>query len=322
MSLNKIPNFFIVGAPKSGTTALNHYLSAHPEIFVARKEMHHFGADLGFGSQFYRRDREAYLAEFDAWGGQACGGEASVWYLFSQQAAAEIKAFNPQAKIIIMLREPTTMIYSMYHQFCCDGNEHLPTFAEALMAEADRRAGRRIARQTYFSQGLRYRAIARFSEQVARYFEIFGREQVQVIIYDDFAADTAGTYRKTLEFLGLSASDIAMRFEEVNGSQTVRISALRSFLQDPLIRGTAIASRSWLPPAVFALLQKAGMKLCRLNARKQKYPPMAPGLQLSLQREFAPEVERLSALLDRDLTHWSRPKRSVSKPEKPECVMA
>ena len=85
------PDFFIVGAPKCGTTALNDYLAMHPDIYMARKEMHHFGADLRFGNQFYRRNKDAYLAEFDTWNGQSLVGEASVWYLFSQTAAEEIK---------------------------------------------------------------------------------------------------------------------------------------------------------------------------------------------------------------------------------------
>lgn len=312
---HKVPDFFIVGAPKCGTTALDYYLWSHPDIFVAKKEMHFFGADLRFGPQFYRRDRDAYLAEFDAWDGQARVGENSVWYLFSQQAAGEIKAFNPQARIIIMLREPAVMLYSLYNQFRSDGNEHLPTFAEALMAESDRRAGRRISRQTYFPQGLVYRATARFAEQVQRYFEAFGRERVHVIIYDDFAADTAGAYRKTLDFLGVSSGHADMNFGVVNGSQTVRSPTLRAFLQDPLIRGTAIALRSWLPPAVFTMIQKTGMQLCILNSRQQKYPPIAPDLLLSLKREFAPEVERLSTLLGRDLTHWSKPEQPAFQVE-------
>lgn len=293
---------------------MDHYLSLHPDVFLAKKELHFFGTDLHFGRQFYRRDRDAYLTEFDAWAGQACVGESSVWYLFSQLAAAEIKAFNPQARIIIMLRDPAAMLYSMYHTFCCDGNEQLPTFEQALLAEDDRHAGRRISRQAYFPQGLVYRSIARYTEQVQRYFEVFGRERVHVIIYDEFAADTAQAYRETLNFLGVSSHPAnGMGFGTINESQTARFPALRALLQDPLIRGTAIAWRTRLPPAIFAVIQKAGLQLSKLNSRAQKYPPIAPELQGSLQREFAPEVERLSALLGRDLTHWNKPEPAAGR---------
>jgi hypothetical protein len=314
-SHNKSPDFFIVGGPKCGTTALNQYLASHKDIFIAKKEMNFFGSDLRFGPQFYRRDRKAYLAEFEGSVEQTCVGETSVWYLYSQQAAAEIKAFNPEARIIVMLREPAAMLYSLYHQFRCDGNEHLGTFEDALAAEDDRRAGRRIARQSYFRQGLVYRSITRYTEQVKRYFDTFGRERVRVIIYDDFAADTPGVYHKTLEFLGACPSGIdpKIEFGVVNGNQTVKSSVLRTILQDPMVRGTAISLRSRLPKPIFALVQKAGLKLCSLNVRPEKRMEFSTELQHSLQREFAPEVERLSDLLGRDLTHWSNPNRPVAR---------
>lgn len=107
------PDVFIVGAPKCGTSAMHQYLAAHPDIYMAKKEMHTFGGDLRFGPQFYRRNLHEYLAEFAARQGQRRAGEASVWYLFSTQAAAEIHAFNPEARIIIMLREPAEMLHSL-----------------------------------------------------------------------------------------------------------------------------------------------------------------------------------------------------------------
>ena len=91
--------------------------------------------------------------------------------------------------------------------FFFDGNEPLPTFEQALAAETDRSGGRRLCRQTYFAQGLAYRRVVRYTEQVRRYFEVFGRERVHVIIYDDFAADVSAAYRQTLDFLGLECKD-------------------------------------------------------------------------------------------------------------------
>ena len=305
LSSEKRPDFFIVGAPKCGTTALAAYLAAHPDIYMAQKEMHFFGADLHFGPQFFRRDCDAYRAEFAQWNGQTRTGEASVWYLFSKQAAAEIKAYSPDARIVILLREPVSMLYSLYHQFLYDGNEHLPSFEEALAAENDRGMGQRITRETYFVQGLAYRAVVRFTEQVQRYFDLFGRERVHVIIYDDLAADTIGTYRATLSFLGVSNS-VDIPIGPINTNMSVKSPFLRVILNDPLVRGTAIALRSWLPKPFFSLVQNVGISISELNKRPAQRHPMDHGLKLTLQREFAPEVERLSALLNRDLTHWSK----------------
>lgn len=302
--IKKHPDFFIIGAPKCGTTALTEYLSYHPDIFMARKEMHHFGRDLHFGGQIYRRNRRDYLQEFAAWQGQSRAGEASVWYLFSGQAAEEIKTFNPRARIIIMLREPTEMLYSLYHQFRLDGNEHLPTFAAALAAEDDRLAGRQIMRSTYFRQGLIYHAVAAYTEQVKRYIKLFGRKQVHVVLYDDFAADTAGVYREVLEFLGVDVNRPPDAFPVINGSQEVKSSWLRSVMSDPLVRGSAIKTKNWVPAPVFKSLQAIESRLMQINIRQVKRPKLDPELRRQLMRDFTPEIIQFGKLIGRDLANW------------------
>jgi hypothetical protein len=303
----KKPDFFIVGAPRCGTTAMFQYLSTHPEIYMPdRKEMHVFGSDLRFGPQFYRRTIDAYLAEFATRNGERRAGEASVWYLFSKRAAAEIKAFNPEASIVIMLREPTEMLHSMYHMFRYDKNEHLPTFEKALAAESARRAGGLTTRQTYFARGLIYREIVRYAEQVDRYFNTFGRDRVHVIIYDDLAADTASTYRETLKFLAVNPPRREANFEVVNPNPAVKSPAMHGLVNDGLVRMASLAIRPLLPRRLFVALRSFREKLMRSNLRFEKRPPFSPELRASLKHEFAPEVERLSELLGRDLTHWSQ----------------
>jgi len=299
------PNFFIIGAPKCGTTAMAHYLSGHPEVFMARKEMHGFGADLRFGARFYRRDPEDYLSEFNGWDGQPRAGEASVWYLYSQQAASEIHSFNPDSRIIVMLREPTEMLYSLYYQFRCDANEHLPSFERALEAEEERRLGRGVRRKTYFVQGLIYRETVRYAEQMRRFFDTFGRERVHVVLYDDFASNPGNVLRRTLDFLEVKPVSFENKFRVINGNKFVRSCLLRSVLTEPLVRSTVLAMRPWLPAPVFNALGRAEALVWRCNTRFARRPPLDPELRAKLKREFAPEVERLSRLLGRDLTHWS-----------------
>jgi hypothetical protein len=301
------PDFFIVGAPRSGTTAMFQYLSTHPEIWMSnRKEMHYFGSDLNFGPQLYRRDLKAYLAEYDGRNWARRAGDASVWYLMSKMAAAEIKAFNPDASIIIMLRDPTELLQSMYYMFRYDGNEHLPSFEEALAAEEERRAGRLLTRQTYFAQGLVYRNIVRFAEQVKRYFETFGRDNVHVIIYDDFAGDTAAAYCETLEFLGVDSTQPPPEFKIVNGNRYVKSSALQTLLNDGLVRRAALAIRPMVPKRLFVALRTMRENWMRSNLHFEKRPALSAELLVRLKSEFAPEIERLSELLGRDLTHWSK----------------
>jgi hypothetical protein len=299
---------------------MDHYLAVHPDIFMARKEMHFFGSDLHFGPQFYRRDPAAFLAEFNAASDRRCAGEASVWYLFSERAAAEIKAFNPDARIIIMLRNPVEMIHSLYYQFLFDGNEHLPTFAEAIAAEDDRRAGRRLGRQHYFAQGLAYHEIVRYTRQIERYFHAFGRDRVHVIIYDDFAADADAVYQRALEFLGVTPLPIKNGAQVINGNKHVKNPVLRAILNDPSVRRTLLAVRPWLPQPVFTALSKAETRLRKLNTVPARRQAIDAELRRRLDEEFAPEVERLSVLLGRDLTGWSRDARWHRDIETPAAV--
>ena len=115
------PDFFVVGAPKCGTTAICAYLGQHPEVFIPRiKEINFFGSDLtGLRSA---RNLNEYLAFFEPGDGKCCG-EGSTWYLFSKTAASEIHRHNPSAKIIIMLRDPVEAMYSLHNQLLYNGNE-------------------------------------------------------------------------------------------------------------------------------------------------------------------------------------------------------
>jgi len=212
------PDFFIVGAPKCGTTALNDYLQAHPEIFIpAKKEIHFFGADLQF--QRPRVTLSEYLSYFAPVQREKRVGESSVWYLYSQQAAEEIKAFSPAARIIIMLRNPVDMMYSLHSQRVYNDNENLVNFEEALAAEADRRQGKRLYQNASDAMGSLYRAAATYTPQVQRYFAVFGREQVHIILFDEFARATPEVYRQTCEFLGVDPQ-FRPEFRIVNANDT------------------------------------------------------------------------------------------------------
>src|SRR5262245_23487023 len=162
------PDFFIVGAPKCGTTAMNDYLQVHPEIFIpAKKEIHFFGADLQF-LKGGRVTEQEYLTYFFPAQGEKRVGEASVWYLYSQHAAAEIQAFSPTARIIIMLRNPVDMMYSLHSQRLYNDNENLVNFAEALAAEGDRQQGKRLYPKASDVMGSLYRTAATYTPQVQR----------------------------------------------------------------------------------------------------------------------------------------------------------
>jgi len=302
------PDFFIVGAPKCGTTAMQYYLSQHPDIFMPEakppyfkgKELHFFGSDLKFRRPSL--SEEDYLSYFREAKDEKRVGEASVWYLYSKLAAIEIKECCPRASIIIMLRNPVDMIYSLHSQQVYNRNEDITSFREALQAEYERKKGLRIPKTVHLVEGLFYRETVKFSEQVKRYFDVFGRENVQIIIFDDFKADTAGVYKNTLRFLGVDDS-FEPEFKVINPNKVVRSKALREFLHDPppMARMARKIGKRLVPKP---LRQQIMEGLQRINIKYAPRPPMDPDLRHQLQEEFKPEVEKLSELLGRDLNFW------------------
>jgi hypothetical protein len=294
------PDFFIVGAAKCGTTALEAYLRRHPDVYMSPlKEPHYFGSDLPFADRAPFSEAE-YLAHFAGARDERRIGEKSVWYLYSKRAAAEIKEFSPSARIIVMLRNPVDQMYSLYWDRRFQGSEPIMDFEAALQAEPSRRRGLGLPRRG-MRENVLYRAIASYPDQLARYFDAFGREHVHVIVLDDLKRDARAVYATTLEFLDVNpVTDALLR--PTNVGRQVRSSRVARVLHTPpwfVVRlGRAILSR---PARVWL-----AARLRRLNSRQARPPAMPGELRRRLQAEFAPDVERLGSMLGRDLSHWSR----------------
>lgn len=289
------PDFFIVGAPKCGTTAMCEYLAAHPDIFLPdRKEIHYFGRDLTITHTRVRSEKE-YLANFTKAGDAQRIGEASVFYLYSATASREIHEFNPDARIIISLRNPVQMLYSLHSQLLFSGKEVIKDFGEALAVEEDRIKGSNIPKCAGIKEALFYRRIGAYTEQVKRYFDVFGREQILVNIFDDFKRDPAAVYRATLEFLDVDP-DFTVDFSVVNPNKQVRSKLLQQVIYK------SRWSRSYKVRRFVPRMIRDGLR--RLNTRFVKRSPLDPALRAQLCSEFKPEIQRLGDLLGRDLSHW------------------
>lgn len=296
------PDFLIVGAPRCATTTMWLHLREHPQLFVpVCKEVHFFGSDLARRpSPYLVTDEAEYRALFAPAGPEQLAGECSVLYLSSRRAAREIHDYNPQLKPIIMLRNPVEVLHSYHAHLCWAAHEDIQDFAEALDAEPDRKRGRRIPKPARIPNELFYRDIVRFTPQVRRYLERFGRQRVLVIIYDDLKADPAAVYERTLKFLGVDPT-YRPTIRRVNPGKTPRSRTLARVIQDPPWPLRPLAEA--LPKPLLFQLQT---RLDRKNSRRAQRAPMGPALREKLCREFRPDVERLSRLLDRDLTHWTR----------------
>jgi hypothetical protein len=298
----KTPNLFIVGAPRSGTTSMYVHLKAHPEPFMSPiKEIGFFGSDLSIAE---RPSLEKYLSYFSDWGEERYGGEGSTVYLYSSQAAKEILEFSPSARILILLRNPVDFLHSLHRHIMNLGYEDITDFSAALDAEPARRSGGRIpkgARRAGMVELLRYRDVATFSIQVKRYLDVFPREHVHIVLFDDLRDRPAEVYRDTLRFLGVDPH-FETSLAAANPNLRVRSRLLFSLLKRSW--KDASVSRS-LPTRVLRklVLEPMGRFVVRPEARA----PMPRELRRRLEAEFAPEVERLGDLLGRDLSRWCRP---------------
>jgi hypothetical protein len=292
------PDFFIVGAPRSGTKAMRTYLGKHPEIFMVYDvKPHFFGTDLD--SPPFIRDEQEYLSLFAGANNEKRVGEKSPRCLYSRRAAAEIKAYQPSARIIIMLRNPVDMLYSLYNNSLNFGLEDIVDFEAALEAENDRKLGKRLPPSLSPTEYWRclYREFVRYTEQVQRYVDTFGWENVHIIIFDDIIDDAARVYRETLRFLDVDP-DFQTNLDKVQPDVRNHSKTLLNFLNSPTpaLRSLVLAT---IPLPIRDRITKG---LRRLNA--VPVPALDQGLRRRLQAEFLPEVQQLSKLIGRDLTHW------------------
>jgi hypothetical protein len=296
----KRPDFFIVGAFKAGTTSLYDYLGQHPQVFLPfHKEPMYFGADLD--ARYQKMSEQDYLHLFaDARADQRVG-EASPWYLYSTAAASEISAFSPSARIIVMLRNPVDVMYAQHSQLLFNQREDLADFGAALEAEGERRGGERIPAGALRREALFYRHSVRFAEQLRRYLDVFGRERVHIIVYDDLRDDTAGVVRGTFEFLGVDPTQ-AVDLGIHNPNRSARLGLVQRLIYRP--PGPLRRLMPWLRR--FPLAHRVRDMVVAANSQPEDRAPMDPELRRRLTRELAPQVAELGQLIGRDLSAWSR----------------
>ncbi|QDV63123.1 sulfotransferase family protein [Crateriforma conspicua] len=299
------PNFFIVGAPKSGTSALAFYLSEHPQVFFSRpKELFYWSED-----HQYARERhgvytlESYLRFFEDSDPalHKAIGEGSVNYLQSHNAIENILAFNPDAKFIAMLRDPVDVAYGMHGELVRHYFEDELDFEKAWGLQSDRASGIRIPDKCVMRHQLQYQDVATFSPQIERLHTLVPESQRLLLFFDDLKKDTGAVYQQTLEFLGLT-DDGRSEFPRVNPARTYRSHAIGRLYQTP---------PKWLEPAMkrvrhwYASLpgNKKDM-LAGMMAKKEARAPLREEFATHLRDIFRTDVEKLEVMLSRDLAHW------------------
>jgi hypothetical protein len=308
MTTADFPDFFIVGAPKCGTTALYTYLSAHPGVFMPEmKEPHYFCKDFPNHQQV--RTAEAYLRLFAQAPPRALRGEASVFYLFSEAAAREIIKVRPDAKFIVMLRDPVEMACSLHAQFVIGLGEDILDFEEAWRASSDRLTGKRLPLHCAEPRTIQYDSLCSFSHQIERLFWVVPKDQVKIVFYEEFFADPATHYREILRFLDLPL-DERTEFKRVNSRRAPKNLALHRFVSRPpfpldriLILLRAVSRRFNLHLGIF--MHKFVERVVRLDS--QELAIMSEPFKNELRDFFADDIAKLEEFLGRPLDIWRRP---------------
>lgn len=303
--LNRLPDFFIVGHAKSGTTALYSMLRAHPQIYMpALKESHFFARDpeRPASSSKHPLTLESYLSLFATATAQQRVGEASTSYLRSAQAPTRIAELCPQARIIALFREPADFLRSLHLQLLQSGIETEADFASAVGLEPQRRRGRDVPRDPLWAQALLYSEQVRYVAQLDRYHELFGRERVLALIYDDFRADNEGVVREIYRFLDV---DDAAVIEQRRSNPTVRVRSHRAQAQlNALALGRGPGARVFkasMRAVVPAHFRRRALRVASRMLLDGSPPAPTEAFMRELRRRFEPEVRDVSDYLGRDL---------------------
>lgn len=268
------PNFFIVGAPKCGTTALYTYLGTHADIFFPAdaKEPHYYNDDMP-GFRWYT-DRSDYLALFESEAARSSTvrGEASVQYLYSRVAAANIAQEAPGARILICLRGIVPFLRSYHNQMLNNLDEDILDLEQAWQVSGQVRL---VAREASM---LDYKSIGLFAQQIDRYRAAFPDNQIRIIHLEDFIADPRGMYQALVSWLGLD-DDGRIAFPPVHAATTQRSRALAGLIKSP----PPVIRRS-----VQAIKRVAGVRSLGLARKIQKLNVT----QINYAKELDPELVR------------------------------
>ena len=305
----RVPDFFIAGHTKCGTTALYAMLRRHPQIYMPDlKEPRWFASDLRFPNQPGPANRlplsyEEYLELFDGAAPDQRAGEASPMYLWSREAAANIAEVQPAARIVAILREPASFLYSLHNHWVLHHVEGEKDFARALALEPARREGQQVPTPSYWPQALLYSDHVCYVEQLRRYEAVLPREQLLVLVYDDYRRDNDAAVRRVLGFLGVD-DQAPVQVMEANTTRkrlrARRIDAVGRKLytgRDPLSR----AARTGLKTLMSERVRTEVLPALRRRVVYGDVRPPDPRFMRELRRRYRGEVIALSEHLDRDL---------------------
>lgn len=300
------PNFFMIGFPKCGTTAMASYLGANPQIFFTPlKEPFFWNTDFPVVQKIYGiTTLEKYLQLFETAGPQhRAVGEGTATYIFSAVAVPQILEFNPSARFLVMLRHPVQWVQSWHNELVFGFQEDVADFERAWNLQASRAQGQNLPPNPMEQKFLQYREMGSFADYLAPVIRTVPPDQLKIVVLEEFTADPRTNYAAICRFLGVD-DDGRTDFPPVRESQRPVWPALSRFLRHP---------PEWFKPVAVFLRRRAWERSSGLVShakhllrRKHQRPRISPDFEQHLQETFAPEILRLEELLGRSLDVWRK----------------
>jgi len=284
-------DFFIVGAPKAGTTSLYHYLNEHPQVEMSSQKEPDYFSDKAIQSQgmYYGKNRidteEKYNELFNTQKKDVIFGEGSVSYLFFPTVAQDIKAYNPIAKIIIMIRNPIDRAFSHYLM-----DYRLGLVSDSFEDIINKKSRDKNAHLFY----QQYIKVGEYATQLKRYFDIFDKENILLVDYEDFKSDVTGTVNLVYSFLNVSTEFSADVNKKHNTFTMPRNKLIRFVYSFVVIRNmlSFIFSKNIVKAVRFVLF------------RKNKKPKLLEETSNQLKHYFSNDVRLLESIIGKDYSKW------------------
>jgi hypothetical protein len=305
-----MPNFFIIGAQKAGTTSLYHYLAQHPQVYMSPvKEPCFFNYELnsdgevmgeGFGDPGRRKaprfsSIEQYRASFQGTKGKTAIGEASPPYIYVPGTAERIARYAPNARVVALLRNPADRAYSAFLHAVRISREPLTDFAQALREEQNR-----VSENWHYT--FHYRSRGFYYPQLKRYYEVFGREKVGVWLYEDLRRDPTEVAQSIFRFLEVDDTFVPDTSSRHNPSGVPKSSIARTMIRAMDTTASAFLENFTSASRIYPLLSKMRQ---RVQSRiVSKPPPLDPEIRANLIEGYTKDVLELQGLIGRDLSAW------------------
>jgi hypothetical protein len=277
--------FFILGAAKSGTTSLHSYLNMHPAISMAKVKETNFFVDRA------RRinTRQALDAQFSRSAETVLRGDSSHLHLSSPECAARIREACPDARFVVLLRDPAERAHSLYLHNRRNGSEVAKTFEQALTLETKRSSSDRFQRRCRIHPDIfRYVESGNYEEQLERYIELFPKDRFHIRTFEEFFADPENSLLEVHRFLGVEQSPLMNYPNWLPSSAVPRLAHVASRIHQPYSPASSLRVRV----------------ARELRRPKISLPTMSPVTRRDLRQRFQPSVERLGLMLGRPPMWW------------------